>query len=147
MGGSANSDSGSVAYSGLGNGSGGWRQYRTCVEATTARSTLRVQFYPTPGSPTTEIDDVDVEASLAVNGGFEAGGGPWAPYPGTASNFAVYSAPGGSAVAAHGGSSFGATNTRTGGGGIYEDMPLSVGAGQLVCGSAWLRTEAPATGA
>ncbi len=143
LGGSSN-ESGTAAYGGLGNGAD-WSPVHTCVEATTAHSTLRIQFYPNAGSPTVEIDDVDVGQSLAVNGGFEDGSGPWAPYPGTGSNYVDY--PSSSAGQARSGSHFGATNTAADGGGIYEDVALSTSPGQLVCGSAWLRTEGAATGA
>ena len=132
---------GSAHYSGLGE-LGAWTQVHTCVEATSAHSALRIQFYPTAGGPTVDMDDVDVHRSLAVNGGFENGGGPWAPYPNTKSNFAVYQA-----GTAHSGSHFAATNTAGAGGGIYEDVPLNTTAGQTVCGSAWVRTEGSATGA
>jgi hypothetical protein len=60
------------------------------VEATGSHTTLRVQLYPQPGGPTTEIDNVDVDTSLAANGGFEHGGAPWAIYPRTASSYRVY---------------------------------------------------------
>jgi hypothetical protein len=134
-------EAGSAHYSGLGN-LGNWTQVHACVEATSRHSTLRVQFYPTPGSPTVEIDDVDVHESLAVNGGFEDGGSPWTVYPNTRSNFAVYEG-----SSAHDGSHYGATNTAARGGGIYQDVALNTSAGQMICGSAWLRTEGTATGA
>lgn len=63
---------------------------QTCTEATTAHDTLRVQLYPDPGSPTVEVDDVDVHRSLAANGSFKNGGGPWSVYPGTGSDFQVW---------------------------------------------------------
>lgn len=34
-----------------------------------------------------------------------------------------------------------------GGGGIYEDIPITANPGQVICGSAWVRTQYPATGA
>jgi hypothetical protein len=144
IGGSGSSDAGDVTYSGLGNGTD-WTQVQTCVEATSSHSTLRIQFYPNVGSPTVEIDDVDVHESLAVNGGFEQGGAGWSPYPGTGSNFSVYQ--GNATYPARSGSYFGATNTAAGGGGIYQDDALSTSPGELICGSAWLRTESTATGA
>ena len=142
--GGAHSDGASVRYAGLGNGTD-WTQEQTCVQATIAHTGLRVQFYPAIGSPTVEIDDVDVHESLAANGGFESGGGPWAIYPGTHSNFSVY--PSSAAAPARSGGHFGATNTAGAGGGIYQDVALRTSAGQLVCGSAWVRTEGAATGA
>jgi hypothetical protein len=138
-------DAGATAYGGLGN-LGNWAQAQTCVEATGSHNSLRIQLYPTPGSPPTEVDDVNVNVSLAANGGFETGGGPWRIYPNTRSNFSVYAnAPG--APPAYAGSHFAATNTATAGGGIYEDMTLNTTAGQTVCGSARVRTEYPDTGA
>ncbi len=138
-------NAGATTYSGLGNLSG-WTQAQTCVEATGSHSSLRIQLYPTPGSPTTEVDDVNVNVSLAANGGFEDGGGPWRPYPGTKSNYVVYAnAPG--APPAYAGTHFAATNSSSSGGGLIEDVPLKTSAGQTVCGSARVRTEYPSTGA
>jgi hypothetical protein len=138
-------DAGATTYGGLGN-LGNWTQAQTCVEATGSHSSLRIQLYPAPGSPTTEFDDVDVDVSLAANGGFENGGGPWEIYPGSKSNYTVYAnAPG--APPAYAGTHFAATNTSSSGGGIIEDIPLNTTAGQTVCGSARVRTEYPDTGA
>jgi hypothetical protein len=138
-------NAGATAYSGLGN-LGNWTQAQTCVEATGSHSSLRIQLYPTPGSPTTEVDDVNVNVSLAADGGFEDGAGPWRPYPGTNSNFIIYAnAPG--APPAYAGTHFAATNTSSKGGGLIEDVPLNTSAGETVCGSARVRTEYPDTGA
>ena len=141
--GSAATDSGGANFSGLSNGDH-WTRVQSCVEATGANTTLRVQFYPTPGAPTLEVDDVDVDVSMAANGGFETGAGPWAPYPGTST---LYSAFASGATSAYSGAEFGATNTTDTGGGIYQDVAASTSAGQTVCGSAWVQTEAPASGA
>ncbi len=138
MGGSTASDHGGAHYSGLGTG---WTQLHTCVEASTNRNTLRLQFYPDIGSPTVEIDDVEAHISLAANGGFERGGAGWSPYPGTSSNFSVYTG------SAHSGSAYGATNTASAGGGIYQDVPFNATAGDTLCGSVWVRTEGTSTGA
>jgi hypothetical protein len=139
------SNGGATAYGGLGN-LGNWTQAQTCVEANSAHSGLRIQFYPTPGSPTTEVDDVNVQQSLATNGSFEFGTGPWRIYPGSKSNYVIYgNAPG--APPAYAGSHFAATNTSSSGGGIIEDIPLNTSAGETVCGSARVRTEYPNTGA
>jgi hypothetical protein len=143
--GTSATNGGATAYGGLGNLSD-WTQAQTCVEASGNHTTLRIQFYPTPGSPTTEIDDVNVQESLATNGSFEFGSGPWKTYPGTKSNYTIYgNSPG--APAAYAGSHFAATNTSSSGGGIYEDIPLKTTAGGTVCGSARVRTEYPSTGA
>jgi hypothetical protein len=87
--GGASNEAGVADYSGLGNGSN-WRQFHTCVEATTNHSNLRIQFYPKPRSSTVEIDDVDVHPSLALNGGFEYGSAPWGTFPGTDSSYAIH---------------------------------------------------------
>jgi hypothetical protein len=141
--GGATIDSGGTAFSNLPNGDR-WTQVHDCVEATTAQNTLRVQFYPAPGAPTLEIDDVNVDVSMAANGSFETGGGPWAIYPGTSTLYAPFA---NGASTAHTGTHFGATNTTDSGGGIYQDVSTGTTAGQTVCGSAWVQTEAPATGA
>jgi hypothetical protein len=143
LGGSA-TDGGGGQFGGLGFGDNAWTQVHDCVEATGSHTTLRIQFYPTPGGPTVEIDDVDVHVSLTGDAGFETGGSGWAPYPGTNTNFVVY---GNGATTAHSGSHFAATNTTSDGGGFYQDIALNTSAGQTVCGSAWVRSEAPATGA
>ena len=145
LGGSGADEGGAATFSGLPNGNN-WTQVHTCVEATSSHTILRMQLYPTPGGPTVEIDDVNVTESMAANGGFETGTSSWAIYPGTATNFQVYAnAPG--APSAHGESHWGATNTTSNGGGIYQDIALNTSAGQVVCGSAWVRSEAPASGA
>jgi hypothetical protein len=144
IGGSGADDGGAATFSGLPNGNN-WTQVHTCVEATSSHTTLRTQLYPTPGGPTVEIDDINVTESLAANGGFETGTGSWAVYPGSSTNFDVYAnAPGG--TTAHSGSYWGAVNTSSDGGSIYQDVALNTSAGQVVCASAWVRTEAPVTG-
>jgi hypothetical protein len=85
--GTSTHDGSSVRYAGLSGGT--WTPVQTCTEATGSHTTLRVQFYPAIGSPTVDIDDVNVNASLAVNGGFENGAGPWRIYPGSKSNYVV----------------------------------------------------------
>jgi len=144
--GTSATNGGATAYSGLGN-LGNWTQAQTCVEASGNHSKLRIQFYPAPGSPTTEVDDVNVNVSLAPNGGFDDGSGaPWKIYPGTKSNYTIYgNSPG--APPAYAGSHFAAINTASNGGGLIQDIPLKTSAGQTVCGSAELRTEFGATGA
>jgi len=57
--GGAYQEQGLANFSGLSNGTN-WRQVTSCVTSTTPHTTLRVEFYPTPGTPTLEIDDVDI---------------------------------------------------------------------------------------
>jgi hypothetical protein len=142
--GASATDGGDTEFGGLSFGDAAWTQVHTCVEATGSHTALRIQFYPTPGAPTVEIDDVDVHVSLAADGSFETGGSSWAPFPGTNTDFVVY---GNGATTAHSGTHFAATNTTSDGGGFYQDIALNTSAGQTVCGSAWVRSEAPATGA
>jgi hypothetical protein len=91
------------------------------------------------GPPAWQLD-------LAANGGFESGWGPWAALPGTSTNYVDYQSGQVAGESARSGSHYGATNTSTTGGGIYQDVPLSAAPGQVVCASAWVRTQAPATG-
>lgn len=70
----------------------------------------------------------------------------WSVLPG--SNFAVYSNGQVPGEVARSGARYAATNTATGGGGIYEDISgLAVNAGDTFCATAWLRTQSPSTGA
>ena len=133
-------ENGVASFSGLGSGSS-WRQVQACVAASTAHDKMRIQLYPKPGGPTVDIDDVDVHSSLASNGGFESGVAPWAAYPGTNSNFVRYHNGDVSGESARDGVRYGATNTSSSGGGIYEDVPLSASPGNLYCASAWVRTQ------
>jgi len=84
---------------------------------------------------------------LARNGGFEAGNAPWALYPGTSTNFVVYANGQVAGESARNALHYGATNTASPGGGIYQDVAVSASPGDLFCASAWVRTQAPATGA
>ena len=144
--GSTATDSGSGQFSGLAFGDDAWTQVHACVEATGSHTTLRIQFYPTPGGPTVEMDDVHVDVSMAGDAGFETGSGAWAVYPSTGTNYVTYAnSPG--APSAHGGTHWGAVNTTSSGGGIYQDVALNTSAGATVCASAWVRSEAPVTGA
>ncbi|MCW2813367.1 MAG: hypothetical protein JWN84_822 [Nocardioides sp.] len=132
----ASNENGSVNFSGLGNG---WTQVRTCVEATTSHSVLRLQLYPRPGGPTVDIDDVDVHRSFARDGGFELGNG-WRRTAST--NFVTYRS-----ASARSGARYGATNTSASGGSIYQDTTGAIGTGETFCAIAYVRTQAGATGA
>ena len=50
-------DSAGTGYSHLGT-LNNWTPIESCVTATTAHTTLRVQFYPTPNGGTTDVDDI-----------------------------------------------------------------------------------------
>ena len=117
----------------------GWQQVQTCVSATTSHTQLRIQFYPTPNTPTLEIDDIDVHASMAINGGFESGSGSWGAMAGT--NYVAYPSGQIPGESARSGQYYAAMNTSQSGGGIYQDVPVSTVAGNLSCASAWVQTQ------
>lgn len=58
-------------------GNNTWTHAKACVMATTMRGTLRVQLYPTAGSPTVGIDAVDLHTSLTPNGGINGAASYW----------------------------------------------------------------------
>ena len=64
--GGANNENGSQAYGNLGQ-LGNWTPVSTCVTATTAHAAVRVQFYPTPGSGTTDTDDVSGYVTASIH--------------------------------------------------------------------------------
>ncbi len=150
VGGNSN-ESGIADFSNLGNGPN-WSQVSACVTATSAHTQVRIQFYPTPGTPTLDVDAVDVHHALQVaapltqNGSFESGPAPW--LVGSSSNYVVY-ANGqlASNDVAFAGTHYAATNTSAPGGGFYQDMTgQSVSPGDTVCGSARVRDQLQETG-
>ena len=149
--GGSRSENGGTTFSGLGNGSD-WEQVTTCATATTDHTETRIEFYPTPGTPTLDIDAVQVHAARTVqrpvsqNGGFESGLSPWQATPGT--NVATYAngqlAPGDSAFS---GDHYAAANTSAPGGGIYENSDVTVNAGDTLCGTTEVRNQVNSSGA
>ena len=83
--------------------------------------------------------------TLARNGGLE-GGGAWNGMA-AGTNFVVYQNGQVAGESAKSGRNYGATNTPTSGGGVYQDVAVSAVVGDIYCASAWVRTQAPATGA
>jgi hypothetical protein len=151
IGGTSN-ESGIYNFSQLGTGSN-WQRASTCVTATTAHTQVRIQFYPTPGTPTVDVDavnvqsDLDVQESVTQNGSFESGVSPW--IPGGNTGFAVY---GNGQIAAgdaaYAGNRYAAMNTTSPGGGLYEDVTgLTIVPGDSVCGSAEVRDQLQESGA
>jgi hypothetical protein len=71
-----------------------------------------------------------------TDGGFEAGGAGWQafPQPGVTVNTANYTNAG-----AHDGASYEEANTSADAGSIYQDVPVSLAAGQSATFSAWVR--------
>ena len=150
--GGGSSENSTDVFNQLGNGAN-WDQVSTCVTATTAHTQVRVQFYPAPNSPTLDMDDVNVHDSLQVaapvsqNGGFESGLAPWTPVGST--NYVVYAngqlAP---SDAAYAGTNYGAMNTTSAGGSVYEDVSgLTISPGDTFCGSAEVRNQLQGAGA
>ncbi len=149
--GGTHSENGGTTFSGLGNGTN-WEQVTTCATATTAHSRMRIEFYPTPGAPTLDIDAVHLHAAVNVqqpvsqNGGFESGVPPWQVAPST--NFATYAngqlAPGDTAFS---GTHYAAVNTSVLQGGIYEKSDLTINPGDTLCGTTEVRNQVNSTGA
>ncbi len=81
---------------------------------------------------------------LAVNGGFENGSANWQVWPG--SNFTTYQS-GVTGNDPYQGSKFAATNTQQSGGGIYQDIPLTVNPGDTFCASSEVVTQGSGGGA
>ncbi|WP_156464664.1 hypothetical protein [Aeromicrobium sp. Root495] len=137
------SENGTRSYSKLGT-KDSWRPLSTCVTATQSHSALRIQFYPTPNaSGTTQADDINVAKSLVKGGGFEDAAG-WAAMPST--NFVTYTA---NQVAQgevpRSGRRYAAFNSSASGGGIYQDFPASISAGDTYCGSSFVRAQTGGT--
>jgi hypothetical protein len=139
-------ESRAVSFSGLSNGSD-WRQIEACVTAATAHTSIRVQLFPTPGSPTVQLDDVVIQRSLLANGGFDLGGTGWRQESGTLTNFVVYQDGARPNERSHSGPGYAATNTISSSGGIAQDAVLSSAPGSQFCATAWVRTQHPLTGA
>jgi hypothetical protein len=121
-----------------------WTPVSTCVTATSAHSAVRVQYYPAVGGPAIGIDAVDVHQSIAKNGGFNNGFNNWTVVPG--SQYATYG-PGTTGNNPYEGSGFAATNTTVSEGGIYQDINLTVNAGDTFCANAQVATQGTARGA
>ena len=138
------SQSSSVVFGSL-PGEGRWTPVTTCVTATTQHSYLRLQIYDVPRTPTLGIDAVDLHQSFVENGGLDRGGvAGWR----TSSHswFAIEPA-GELASGPYEGNGFGVTNTTEAGGGIYQDIPLAVSAGDSFCADAEVVTAGAGKGA
>ncbi len=142
--GGTTNDSSTIAFSNLPGGNN-WKPAKTCVTATTAQSYVKVQVYPTPGAPTIGLDAVDVHQTLSANGGFNSGMNYWNAQPGT--NYVAYASADNTGTNPYEGYRFGATNTATAGGSIYQDLLHTVAAGDTFCVSAQLVTVGNTTGA
>jgi surface antigen len=126
-------------------GGDAWTAVTACITAAVPQLMLRVQFYDAPGTPTLGVDGVDAHISLARDGSFEpAAATSWRPEARTA-----FSTPGSrsSSTVAYEAGHFAATSTDAAGGGIYQDIPLSVEPGESFCADARVVTVGTRPGA
>ena len=130
------SQSSSVGFGPL-PGTNQWTPVTTCVTATGPHSDIRIQFYDVPRTPTLGIDAVDVHQSFVEDGGFNGDADGWRIQPHT--RFAIEPA-GRLAARRNEGKGFGVTNTSVLGGGVYQDIPLAVSAGDSFCADAEVTT-------
>lgn len=133
---------------GFGSLKSSWRQITACAVATTAQSAVRIQFYPGIGSPTLDIDDVDVHVDLLANGGFGSRTASWSATAG--SNLATYA--GGqlgsqSYYGSASGARYASANTAQAGGGFYQDVPQLPVVNDTYCVTAKVRTSNGLSGA
>lgn len=89
-----------------------------------------------PSTPQTPTESN--HKNFARNGGFNTGTGSWSRMSST--NFTTYPS-GGASTPAYEGTRFAATNTSAAGGGIYQDIPLTIKAGDTFCAEAAVRTQ------
>lgn len=127
--GSTATEGSSIPFSNVGSE---WTPIKTCVTASGAHTSVRVQFYPAPGGPTIGVDAVSLHATLAVNGGFNGSSSGWTR-TGTA-NFALYGS------GAYEGSGYAATNAAASGDSIRQDVARSIDEGDMYCVSAMVRS-------
>ncbi|GIH02343.1 hypothetical protein Rhe02_04100 [Rhizocola hellebori] len=141
--GSGGSEASYKAFTNLPGGNA-WTQIQTCFTATRDHPAIRIQFYVTPNTPTLIVDNVDVHRSLAIDGGFNQGLASWQAMPQT--NWFAYG-PGVTGNDPYEGTKFMATNSADGNGGIYQDVALTVNAGDTFCGSAQVASQGTGSGA
>ena len=122
-----------------------WSAISTCVTATGAHSSFRVQFYDAPKAPALAIDDVDVHQSFVANGGFnDHGGSGWHK---TGRTWFGVEPAGKLHTSAYEGGDFGATATSNSGGGIFQVASLPIRAGESFCADAEVVTAGRRSGA
>jgi hypothetical protein len=135
MGGRSNQGS-SRAVTGL-SGSSSWQMNEVCVMATTAHTTLRIQFWPTLKGPMVALDAATIFRSISMNAGF-AGASQWHVTAGT--HYAVYGSS--TRTRSYEGPDYMAVNSFANSGSLYQDRAAAVKAGQTYCASAQLTTNA-----
>jgi hypothetical protein len=113
-----------------------WQELQATATMPTATSALRAQLYMAGTGSNIDFDGGSLTPDLLNDGGFEAGGLDWQTLPvgGGTVNIANYSGSG-----AHDGTHYEEANTSTKSGSIYEDVPVSMSAGQSSTFSVWAR--------
>jgi Carbohydrate binding domain len=114
---------------------GSWQQLQSIATMPAATSALRAQVYMYGTGSNIDFDGGSLTPDLLTDGGFEAGGQGWTALPtgGGVVNMANY------AGSAHDGTRYEEANTSVNGGSIYQDVPVSLAAGQSATFSAWVR--------
>ena len=122
-----------------------WTAVSSCLTATSAHSDIRIQFYDAPHTPQLGIDAVDVHQSFVLNGGFDH-------HIGTGWHAARHSwlrieSAGSLDTLPYGGNGFAVTNATASSGGIYQQVALSIRAGDTLCADAEVVTAGAHPGA
>ncbi len=126
-----------------------WTPVQTCMTATSSHTGMTIQFYPTVGPPSAPFLDVavvNVNQSLAVNGGFTNGTANWTAYGNT--YFLTSNTTDAAGTSPYEGSMpFAVTQTVSSGGSIYQYIPMTITAGNTYCMSAEVTTDGTGSGA
>jgi len=120
-----------------------WKPYKVCNTASSSATTFRFQVYPGVNSPTVGVDTIVANKGLAKNGDFGANGNNWSR-TGNSTNFSVLSNSGGTTP--YEGNQYMATNTQDSGGSVYQDIPMTINAGDTVCARTMLTTYGTGSG-
>ncbi len=120
---------------------GGYTPVQVVYDVRGPINDLRLQAYAVVG--TTDLDTASVAPSLLQTGSFESSYGGWARWvpPGGVTNMVNFAVGRGAPAAAQDGAGYLAFDTNAPGGGVYQDVPVSVGAGQSFVGTAWLSSQ------
>jgi hypothetical protein len=116
-----------------------WQQLEATMTVPGATTTLRAQLYMYGPGTNFDFDGGVVSANLLTDGGFEAGGAGWHTL---ASGGGIVNIANDGGAGAHDGARFEEANTSTPGGSIYQDVPVSMTAGQSATLSMWVRLAA-----
>ena len=116
------------------------QQLQTTATMPVATTTLRAQIYMS-GRGNIDFDGGVLTRNLLRDGGFEGGGAAWAPLPpapGVVVNYVPYSTPNGFA---HDGGWYGEANSAADSGSIYQDVLVTLQAGESMTLSTWARLD------